>query len=45
MRQMDLGEGGVHGGGGGAWGARAGPGRAGLGWVTSWIETYDMHDH
>jgi hypothetical protein len=33
----------------GAPGARgpdlAGPGRAGLGWVTSRIETHDTHDH
>ena len=24
---------------------RARPGQAGLGWVTSWIETHDTHNH
>jgi hypothetical protein len=47
MRQMDQGEGGGArmGRAGGAWGARAGPGRAGSGWATSQIETHDTHDH
>jgi hypothetical protein len=45
MRQMDLGGGGMHGVGRGARGTRAGPGWAGLGWVTSWMETHDTHDH
>jgi hypothetical protein len=48
MRQMDLGEG-ARMGWAGAPRARgpdqAGLGRARLGWVTSWIETHDTHDH
>jgi hypothetical protein len=44
MSQTDLGEG-AQGEGRGARGARAGPDRAGLGWVTSRIETHDTHDH
>jgi hypothetical protein len=45
MSQTDLGEGGRLGVGWGAWGARAGLGRAGPGRVTSRIETHDTHDH
>jgi hypothetical protein len=47
MRQMDQGEGGGTrmGRAGGARGARARPGRTGLGWATSQIETHDKHDH
>jgi hypothetical protein len=43
MSQTDLGEG-ARRGRAGAPGARE-PGRAGLGWATSRIETHDMHDH
>jgi hypothetical protein len=45
MSQTDLGEGGTQGEGRGARGARAGPGQAGPGRVTSRIETHDTHDH
>jgi hypothetical protein len=45
MSQTDLGKGGAHGERRGAWGARAGPGRAGLDWITTRIETHDTHDH
>jgi hypothetical protein len=38
-------EGRMGGVGRGARGARAGPDQAGLGWVTSRIETHDTHNH
>jgi hypothetical protein len=40
MSQTDLGRGGQ----GEGRGARAGLGRAGLGWITLRIETHDTHD-
>jgi hypothetical protein len=45
MSQTDLGEGGTHGVGRGAKGARPGSGWTGLGRATSRIETHDTHDH
>jgi hypothetical protein len=45
MRQMDLGKGGTWGEQGRQGPNRARPGWAGLGWVTSRIETHDTHDH
>jgi hypothetical protein len=45
MSQTDLEEGGTQGESRGARGAWARPGRTGLGWVTSRIETHDTHDH